>query len=174
MFEDEGCAVRPEYQERFERLPKEYSHLYLAIEHELTAVICIEDLLRKEAANMIKALKKEGIQKAVMMTGDSEKTAAAAAGIAISDSAELAREIADITVTAEDLRELVTLKCLADRMTKRIRENYHQIIGMNAGLILLGVAGVLQPTASALLHNISTLLICTESNTGKVSGNVVI
>mgnify|MGYP001058877697 CR=1 FL=1 len=212
VFEDEGCAVRPEYQERFERLPKEYSHLYLAIEHELTAVICIEDPLRKEAANMIKALKKEGIQKAVMMTGDSEKTAAAVArcvgvdeyyaevlpeekarfvemekayghrvimvgdgindspalsaadaGIAISDGAELAREIADITVTAEDLRELVTLKCLANRMTKRIRENYHQIIGMNAGLILLGVAGVLQPTASALLHNTSTLLISLRS-----------
>lgn len=94
---------------------------------------------------------------------DSPALSAADAGIAISDGAELAREIADITVTAEDLRELVTLKCLANRMTKRIRENYHQIIGMNAGLILLGVAGVLQPTASALLHNTSTLLISLRS-----------
>lgn len=212
VFEDEGCTVRPEYQERFEALPKEYSHLYLAIEHELAAVICIEDPLREEAADMIKTLKEEGIRKAVMMTGDSEKTAAAVAlcvgvdeyyaevlpeekarfvemekacghkvimigdgindspalsaadaGIAISDGAEIAREIADITIAAEDLRELVTLKRLANRMTKRIRGNYREIVGINAGLILLGVAGMLQPTASALLHNTSTLLISLRS-----------
>ena len=213
VFEDEGCRVRPEYRERFEALPEEYSHLYLAIEKELTAVICIEDPLREEAADMIRALRAEGIQKTVMMTGDSEKTAAslshagwawtstmrrccrkkrpdlwsgrkhsghkvimigdgindspalsaADAGIAISDGAELAREIADITIAAEDLGELVVLKRLANGMTKRIRKNYHQIIGINAGLIALGVAGALQPTTSALLHNTSTLLISLRS-----------
>lgn len=212
VFEDEGCRVRPEYRERFEALPEEYSHLYLAIEKELTAVICIEDPLREEAADMIRALRAEGIQKTVMMTGDSEKTAAAVArrvgvdeyyaevlpeekagfverekaqghkvimigdgindspalsaadaGIAISDGAELAREIADITIAAEDLEELVVLKRLANGMMKRIGKNYHQIIGINAGLIVSGIAGVLQPTASALLHNTSTLLISLRS-----------
>lgn len=212
VFEDEGCKVRPEYRERFEALPEEYSHLYLAIEKELTAVICIEDPLREEAADMIRALRAEGIQKTVMMTGDSEKTAAsvarrvgvdeyyaevlpeekagfverekalghkvimigdgindspalsaADAGIAISDGAELAREIADITIAAADLGELVVLKRLANGMTKRIRKNYQQIIGINAGLIALGVAGALQPTTSALLHNTSTLLISLRS-----------
>lgn len=178
VFEDEGCKVRPEYRERFEALPEEYSHLYLAIEKELTAVICIEDPLREEAADMIRALRAEGIQKTVMMTGDSEKTAAsvarrvgvdeyyaevlpeekagfverekalghkvimigdgindspalsaADAGIAISDGAELAREIADITIAAADLGELVVLKRLANGMLKRIGKNYQQIIG---------------------------------------------
>lgn len=212
VFEDESCAVRPEYQERFETLPEEYSHLYLAVEQELIAVICIEDPLRKEAADMIRALRAEGIKKTVMMTGDSEKTAAsvarqvgvdeyyaevlpeekagfverekalghkvimigdgindspalsaADAGIAISDGAEIAREIADITIAAEDLGELVTLKRLANGMMKRIRKNYHQIIGINAGLILLGGVGMLRPTSSALLHNTSTLLISLRS-----------
>ena len=212
VFEDEGCKVRPEYRERFEALPEEYSHLYLAIEKELTAVICIEDPLREEAADMIRALRAEGIQKTVMMTGDSEKTAAsvarrvgvdeyyaevlpeekagfverekalghkvimigdgindspalsaADAGIAISDGAELAREIADITIAAADLGELVVLKRLANGMLKRIGKNYQQIIGINAGLIVLGVAGALQPTTSALLHNTSTLLISLRS-----------
>ena len=178
VFEDEGCTVRPECRERFEALPEEYSHLYLAIEKELVAVICIEDPLREEAADMIRALRAEGVQKTVMMTGDSEKTAAAVArrvgvdeyyaevlpeekagfverekalghkvimigdgindspalsaadaGIAISDGAELAREIADITIAAEDLEELVVLKRLANGMMKRIGKNYHQIIG---------------------------------------------
>lgn len=212
VFEDEGCTVRPEYRERFEALPDEYSHLYLAIEKELVAVICIEDPLREEAADMIRALRAEGVQKTVMMTGDSEKTAAAVArrvgvdeyyaevlpeekagfverekalghkvimigdgindspalsaadaGIAISDGAELAREIADITIAAEDLEELVVLKRLANGMMKRIGKNYHQIIGINAGLIVSGIAGVLQPTTSALLHNTSTLLISLRS-----------
>ena len=212
VFEDEGCTVRPECRERFEALPDEYSHLYLAIEKELVAVICIEDPLREEAADMIRALRAEGVQKTVMMTGDSEKTAAAVArrvgvdeyyaevlpeekagfverekaqghkvimigdgindspalsaadaGIAISDGAELAREIADITIAAEDLAELVVLKRLANGMTKRIGKNYHQIIGINAGLIVSGIAGVLQPTTSALLHNTSTLLISLRS-----------
>ena len=212
VFEDEGCTVRPEYRERFEALPEEYSHLYLAIEKELVAVICIEDPLREEAADMILALRAHGVQKTVMMTGDSEKTAAAVArrvgvdeyyaevlpeekagfverekalghkvimigdgindspalsaadaGIAISDGAELAREIADITIAAEDLAELVVLKRLANGMMKRIGKNYHQIIGINAGLIVSGIAGVLQPTTSALLHNTSTLLISLRS-----------
>ena len=212
VFEDEGCTVRPEYRERFEALPEEYSHLYLAIEKELVAVICIEDPLREEAADMIRALRAHGVQKTVMMTGDSEKTAAAVArrvgvdeyyaevlpeekagfverekalghkvimigdgindspalsaadaGIAISDGAELAREIADITIAAEDLAELVVLKRLANGMMKRIGKNYHQIIGINAGLIVSGIAGVLQPTTSALLHNTSTLLISLRS-----------
>lgn len=212
VFEDEGCTVRPECRERFEALPDEYSHLYLAIEKELVAVICIEDPLREEAADMIRALGAHGVQKTVMMTGDSEKTAAAVArrvgvdeyyaevlpeekagfverekalghkvimigdgindspalsaadaGIAISDGAELAREIADITIAAEDLEELVVLKRLANGMMKRIGKNYHQIIGINAGLIVSGIAGVLQPTTSALLHNTSTLLISLRS-----------
>ena len=219
VFEDEGCKVRPEYWERFEALPEEYSHLYLAIEQELTAVICIEDPLREEAADMIRTLRTEGIQKTVMMTGDSEKTAAsvarrvgvdeyyaevlpeekagfverekamghkvimigdgindspalsaADAGIAISDGAELAREIADITIAAENLGELVVLKRLANGMVKRIGKNYHQIIGINAGLIALGVAGVLQPTTSALLHNTSTLMISLRSMRNLLTG----
>ena len=212
VFEDEGCTVRPEYRERFEALPEEYSHLYLAIEKELVAVICIEDPLREEAADMIRALRAQGIQKTVMMTGDSEKTAAAVArrvgvdeyyaevlpeekagfverekalghkvimigdgindspalsaadaGIAISDGAELAREIADITIAAEDLAELVVLKRLANGMMKRIGKNYHQIIGINAALIALGITGRIRPTSSALLHNTSTLLISLQS-----------
>ena len=171
VFEDEGCTVRPECRERFEALPEEYSHLYLAIEKELVAVICIEDPLREEAADMIRALRAHGVQKTVMMTGDSEKTAAAVArrvgvdeyyaevlpeekagfverekalghkvimigdgindspalsaadaGIAISDGAELAREIADITIAAEDLAELVVLKRLANGMMKADRK----------------------------------------------------
>ena len=219
VFEDEGCTVRPECRERFEALPDEYSHLYLAIEKELVAVICIEDPLREEAADMIRALRTQGIQKTVMMTGDSEKTAAAVArrvgvdeyyaevlpeekagfverekalghkvimigdgindspalsaadaGIAISDGAELAREIADITIAAEDLGELVVLKRLANGMTKRIGKNYRQIIGINAGLIALGVAGALQPTTSALLHNTSTLLISLRSMRNLLTG----
>ncbi len=212
VFEDEGCRIRPEYQERFDALPAEYSHLYLAIEQELTAVICIEDPLREEAADMVRKLRQEGISKIVMMTGDSERTAAsiacrvgvdeyysevlpedkagfverekaagrkvimigdgindspalsaADAGIAISDGAEIAREIADITIAANDLRELVTLKRLANAMMGRIHRNYRGIVGINSGLILLGVAGMIQPTTSALLHNTSTLAISLRS-----------
>ena len=212
VFEDEGCRVRPEYQERFDALPPEYSHLYLAVEQKLEAVICIEDPLRTEAGEMVRMLKAEGISKVVMMTGDSERTAAsiakrvgvdeyysevlpedkagfierekasgrtvimigdgindspalsaADAGIAISDGAEIAREIADITIAADDLREVVTLKRLADALMKRIRKNYREIAGINAGLIALGVSGVIQPAASALLHNTSTLAISLRS-----------
>ena len=208
IFEDEGCTIAPEYQERYEDLRPEYSHLYLAIERKLVAVICIEDPLREEAEEMIRDLKAAGISKVVMMTGDSERTAAAIAkrvgvdeyyaevlpedkanfvekekaegrkvimigdgindspalsaadaGIAISDGAEIAREIADITIAADDLREVVTLKLLSNAMMKRIHKNYRNIVGINAGLILLGVTGVVQPTVSALLHNTSTLVI---------------
>ena len=212
VFEDEKCRIRPEYQERFDTLPEEYSHLFLAIDGELVAVICIEDPLREEAGEMVRLLKEEGISKVVMMTGDSERTAAsiakrvgvdeyysevlpedkagfieaekaagrkvvmigdgindspalsaADAGIAISDGAELAREIADITIAAEDLREIVVLKRLSNAMMRRIQENYRGIVGINAALIILGVAGVIQPTTSALLHNTSTLAISLRS-----------
>ena len=212
VFEDERCTVRPEKQEVFDALPAEYSHLYLAIDGELTAVICIEDPLREEAADMVRLLKAEGISKVVMMTGDSERTAAsiagrvgvdeyyaevlpedkarfvenekasgrkvimigdgindspalsaADAGIAISDGAEIAREIADITIAADDLRELVTLKHLSNQLMKRIHRNYRAIVGINAGLIGLGVGGVIQPTTSALLHNTSTIVISLKS-----------
>ena len=212
VFEDEGCTIRPEYQERFDHLPTEYSHLYLAIEQELTAVICIEDPLREEAGTMVEELRREGLGKIVMMTGDSVRTAAsiarrvgvdeyyaevlpedkagyierekaagrkvimigdgindspalsaADAGIAISDGAEIAREIADITIAADDLREIVTLKRLADGMMKRIQRNYRGIVGINSVLILLGVTGVIQPATSALLHNTSTLMISLRS-----------
>ena len=212
VFEDEDCRIRPEMQERFDALPSEYSHLYLAIDGELTAVICIEDPLREEAADMVRMLKEEGLKKVVMMTGDSERTAAsiarrvgvdeyysevlpedkarfvekekeagkkvimigdgindspalsaADAGIAISDGAEIAREIADITIAADDLRVIVTLKRLANAMMKRIQCNYRGIVGINSGLIALGVGGVIQPTTSALLHNTSTLAISLKS-----------
>lgn len=212
VFEDEGCRIRPEMHERFDALPPEYSHLYLAIEQELTAVICVEDPLREEAADMVRMLKSEGMKKVVMMTGDSERAAAsvagrvgvdeyysevlpedkacfveqekaagrkvimigdgindspalsaADAGIAISDGAEIAREIADITIAADDLRVLITLKQLANAMMKRIQGNYRGIVGINSGLIALGVGGVIQPTTSALLHNTSTLAISLRS-----------
>ena len=208
IFEDEGCTIPSEYQERYDSLKPEYSHLYLAIEKQLVAVICIEDPLREEAVEMVRDLKKAGIRKVVMMTGDSERTAAAIAkrvgvdeyyaevlpedkanfvekeksegrkvimigdgindspalsaadaGIAISDGAEIAREIADITIAADDLREVVTLKLLANAMMKRIHMNYRNIVGINSRLILLGVTGIVQPTVSALLHNASTLMI---------------
>ena len=187
VFEDEECTIDPQYQDRYDTLPPEYSHLYLAIEHKLAAVICIEDPLREEAAEMVKSLKAAGITKVVMMTGDSERTAAAIAkrvgvdeyyaevlpedkanfvekeksegrkvimigdgindspalsaadaGIAISDGAEIAREIADITIAADDLREVVTLKLLSNLMLKRIHRNYRSIVGINSGLIVLG------------------------------------
>lgn len=212
VFEDEGCTIRPEMQERFEALAPEYSHLYLAIENELTAVICIEDPLREEAADMVRSLKAEGINKVVMMTGDSERTAASIAkrvgvdeyysevlpedkarfveqerasgrtvvmigdgvndspalsasdaGIAVSDGAEIAREIADITIAADDLEVIVTLRRLADAMMRRISRNYRGIVGINSALIALGVGGMIQPTTSALLHNMSTLAISLRS-----------
>ena len=186
VFEDEECTIDPQYQDRYDTLPPEYSHLYLAIEHKLAAVICIEDPLREEAAaiakrvgvdeyyaevlpedkaNFVEKEKSEG--RKVIMIGDgindSPALSAADAGIAISDGAEIAREIADITIAADDLREVVTLKLLSNLMLKRIHRNYRSIVGINSGLIVLGVTGMIQPTMSALLHNTSTLLISLRS-----------
>ena len=212
VFEDEMCRVPVGKEAIFEQLPKEYSHLYLAVENELAGVILIEDPLREEAAELVNALRKAGLSQIVMMTGDSERTAAAIAervgvdnyysevlpedkanfieeakanghkvimigdgindspalsaadvGIAISDGAEIAREIADITVGSDDLLQIVTLKMLSDSLMKRIHKNYRTIVGFNTLLILLGVGGVLQPTTSALLHNSSTLLIALKN-----------
>lgn len=212
VFEDEKCAVPDGMMEEFDKLPSECSHLFMAIDHELAAVICIEDPLREEAAAVVRKLKETGISKVVMMTGDSDRTAKAIAarvgvdeyysevlpedkasfveeekkagrkvimigdgindspalsaadiGIAISDGAEIAREIADITVGADSLNELVTLKLISDGLMKRIHKNYRFILGFNTGLIVLGVAGILQPATSALLHNTSTLMIGLKS-----------
>lgn len=212
VFEDENSVIPKGMEEKFSRLPAEYSHLYLAIEGVLAAVICIEDPLRPEAAEIVRQLKKAGLKKIVMMTGDSERTAnaiakkvgvdeyyaevlpedkanfvekekaegrkvimigdgindspalsAADVGIAISEGAEIAREIADITVAADDLAEILVLRMLSNRLMKRIHRNYRFIVTFNAGLILLGVGGILQPTTSALLHNTSTLYIGLKS-----------
>lgn len=208
VFEDEKCSVREPWIRQFETLPEECSLLYLAIEHELAAVVCIEDPLRKEAADVVRALKATGLEKVVMMTGDSEKTAASVArrvgvdayysevlpedkakfveqerasgrtvimigdgindspalsaanvGIAIRDGAQIAQEIADITISEENLWEIVMLRRLSEALMRRIQKNYRSIVGINATLILLGVTGILQPTTSALLHNMSTLTI---------------
>lgn len=212
VFEDEKCVVPAGKEPLFESLPLYYSHLYLAIEGKLSAVICIEDPLRDEAAAVVTSLKKAGISKVVMMTGDSERTAsviakkvgvdeyyaevlpedkaafvekekdkgrkvimigdgindspalsAANVGIAISDGAEIAREIADITVGSDDLYQIVTLKYISNALMKRIKSNYRKIVGFNSGLIALGVVGVLPPTTTALLHNGSTILISVNS-----------
>ena len=206
VFEDEKCKVPEDMQDIFDQLPQECSHLYLAIQKKLVAVICIEDPLREEAPDVIEALKKAGISKIVMMTGDSERAAAAIArkvgvdeyhsevlpedksrfvdeekrkgrkvimigdgvndspalscadvGIAISDGAEIAREIADITINSDDLAGLADLREISSLLMKRIHRNYRFIVGFNTGLIALGVTGILMPTTSALLHNISTL-----------------
>jgi len=212
VFEDERAQIPAEKQELFDHLSAEYSHLYMAIDGRLAAVICIEDPLRPEAAEVVKELKKTGITKVVMMTGDSDRIArtiaervgvdeyysevlpedkagfvekekaagrkvimigdgindspalsASDVGIAISDGAEIAREIADVTIGADNLYEVVTLKKLSNALMKRIRKNYKVIVGINASLIVLGVAGVFQPTTSALLHNTSTLVISMKS-----------
>ena len=219
IFEDEKCVVPEGYQSRFDLLPEEYSHLYLAVDGKLCAVICIEDPLREEAAEVIQELKKVGIKNVVMMTGDSDRTARAIAarvgvdryfaevlpedkahfvekakangskvimigdgindspalsaadvGIAISDGAEIAREIADVTVGADNLYQIVTLKQISNALMKRIHTNYRRIVAINAGLIVLGVAGVIQPTTSALLHNSSTLVISLESMKNLLEG----
>lgn len=212
VFEDEKSIIPEDKKDLFNTLPEEYSHLYMAIDGALAAVICIEDPLRKEAEDVVRKLHKAGFTKIVMMTGDSERTAKAVAGrvgvdeyysevlpedkagfiekekaagrkvvmigdgindspalsaadvgIAISDGAEIAREIADITIGADDLYRVVTLKNLSDALMRRIGKNYRTIVGFNSMLILLGVAGVIQPTTSALLHNSSTLLIGLEN-----------
>lgn len=161
VFEDEKVVIPEGMEEKFENLPEEYSHLYMAIEGKLAAVICIEDPLREEAVEVIRELRKAG--RKVIMIGDginySPALSAANVGIAISDGAEIAREIADITVGADNLKELVTLKKISNGLIKRISHNYHSIVGFNAGLIALGVAGIIMPKTSALLNNTSTLII---------------
>jgi heavy metal translocating P-type ATPase len=214
VFEDEGCYIPTSESDKFDTLPPEYSHLYLAIGGELAGVICIADPLREEAADVLKALRGLGIRKAVMMTGDNDRTAsviakqvgvdayyaevlpedkarfveqekaaghtvimlgdgindspalsAADVGIAISDGAAIAREIADVTVAADSLNELVILKCIANGLQKRTHDNYRFIMGFNSTLIVLGAMGILQPATSALLHNASTLAISLKSMT---------
>lgn len=212
VFEDEKCIVPEQYQDRFMKLPEEYSQLYLAIDGVLAAVICIEDPLRQESASVISALRSAGFRKIVMMTGDSERTAAAVAkkvgvdeyysevlpedkagyierekakgkkvlmvgdgindspalsaadaGIAVGDGSELAREIADITISAGNLYQIVQLKHLSQELMKKINRNYREIVGINTMLILLGVGGIIQPTTTAMLHNISTVVISLQS-----------
>ena len=212
VFEDENAMVPEDKKQLFEELPEQYSHLYMAIDGLLAAVICIEDPLRKEAPEVIRRLKQYGISKVVMMTGDSDRIAStiadkvgvdeyysevlpedkakfvekekntgrkvimigdgindspalseASVGIAISDGAEIAREIADVTISADDLYEIATLKQLSDAMVRRINKNYRLIVGINTGLIVLGIAGIFQPTMSALFHNTSTILISLNS-----------
>ena len=207
VFEDEKCVIPQGEEEKFEELPEEYSHLYMAIGGVLAAVICIQDPLREEAPEAIRRLKELGISKVVMMTGDSarrvgvdeyysevlpedkagfvekEKQAgrkvimigdgindspalsAADVGIAISEGAEIAREIADITISQDDLLQLATLKALSNGLMKRINGNYRFVISFNLGLMILGVAGVLIPSTSALLHNTSTLGVSLKSMT---------
>ena len=214
VFEDEKCVIPAGDEARFDALPEQYSHLYLAISGVLTAVICVEDPLRAEAREVIEGLRALGVSKLVMMTGDSDKTARAAAaavgvdeyfsevlpedkanfiraehalgrkvimlgdgvndspalseadaGIAVSDGAAIAREVADITVGADDLYSLLILKRLSDALMARIHGNYRKIIGFNLMLIVLGVIGVLPPATSALLHNASTLAISLKSMT---------
>lgn len=212
VFEDEGCVIPEGEQERFDALPPEYSHLYLAVGGQLAAVICISDPLREEAKEALSALRTLGITSTVMLTGDSYRTAAAIAaqvgvddfragvlpadkaeyvarlrreghtvlmvgdgindspalseadaGIAISDGAAIAREIADITIAADSLWELVELRRLAMALMARIHSNYRFVIGFNGALIALGVAGVLPPATSATLHNLSTLGVSLRS-----------
>lgn len=212
VFEDEKAQILEQYQEKFDNLPKEYSHLYLAVDGVLAAVICVEDPIRQEAKETIASLKALGFKKVVMMTGDSKHIAtniankvgideyyaevlpedkekyineckangeivvmvgdgindspalsAAHVGIAISDGAEIAREVSDITIAADDLRELVTLKVLSNRLMQRVSRNYKAIIGINTALIGAGVLGVIQPTTSAFLHNASTIATTVDS-----------
>ena len=212
VFEDEQCVIPQGKEELFESLSGECSHLYLAIDGVLAAVIAITDPIREEAPRVVSMLRKCGLSKIVMMTGDSERTAkvvaakvgvdeyysevlpedkasyvekehqagrkvimigdgvndspalsAADVGIAICDGAEMAREIADITIAGDNLEELVTLKRLSNALVKRIHGNYRQIVGFNTGLILCGIRGVMQPATSALLHNTSTLAISVKS-----------
>ena len=214
IFEDSRCKVLEEDKKKFEAISDEYSHLYLAISGVLAAVICIEDPLRAEAYEIVRELKKAGIQKVVMMTGDSEKTArviskkvrtdefyaevlpedkaafvekekqsghkvimvgdgindspalsAADVGIAISEGAQIAREIADITISEDALHQLVVLKKISDGLMHRTKQNYRFVIGFNLGLILLGLGSVITPGTSAFLHNISTLLLSMKSMT---------
>ena len=214
VFEDENCTVPQDEQDKFNTIPNEYSHLYMAINRKLVAVICIEDPIKANVKQTLDNLRKCGIDKIVMMTGDSERTARAVAeklgideyyaevmpedkamfiekmqtdgnsvimvgdgindspalskadvGIAISSGAARAREIADITVSSDDLNSLVTLKEISNLLMARIRSNYRSIMSFNSALIVLGVVGVIPPTTSAFLHNASTLAFTLKSMT---------
>ncbi len=218
VFEDEKCRIPEGEQEKFDALPEEHSHLYMAVDGYLAAVICIHDPLREEAAQVMDELRGLGVSKLVMMTGDSERAARAIArtvgvdqyfsevlpedkarfidgekkqgrrvimigdgindspalstadaGIAISEGAAIAREVADITISADDLRELVTLKRLSSLLVQRVHGNYRFVISFNLALILLGISGVIPPSVSALLHNTSTLGISLKSMTDLMS-----
>ena len=214
VFEDENCTVPQDEQDKFNKIPNEYSQLYMAINRTLVAVICIEDPIKDNVKQTLDDLRANGIDKIVMMTGDSERTAKAVAeklgideyhaevmpedkamfiekmqtdgnsvimvgdgindspalskadvGIAISSGAAIAREIADITVSSDDLNSLVTLKEISNLLMARIRSNYRFIISFNTALIVLGVVGVIPPTTSAFLHNASTLAFTLKSMT---------
>ena len=214
VFEDENCTVPQDEQDKFNTIPNEYSHLYMAINRKLVAVICIEDPIKDNVKQTLDDLRTNGIDKIVMMTGDSERTAKAVAeklgideyyaevmpedkamfiekmqtdgnsvimvgdgindspalskadvGIAISSGAAIAREIADITVSSDDLNSLVTLKEISNLLMARIRSNYRSIMSFNTALIVLGVVGIIPPTTSAFLHNASTLAFTLKSMT---------
>ena len=217
VFEDEHCIVPADEQEKFDRMPAEYSHLYMAASGQLVGVICIADPLRPEAASVLRQLHKLGIRNTVMMTGDSYRTAEAIArqvgvdqffaevlpedkanfvqkakaegrtvvmigdgindspalsaadiGIAIHSGAAIAREIADVTIKADSLEELVTLKTIANALQHRVSSNYRFVLSFNSTLIVLGALGILQPAASAILHNLSTIGISLRSMTNLI------
>ena len=217
VFEDEHCIVPADEQEKFDQMPAEYSHLYMAASGQLVGVICIADPLRPEAASVLRQLHKLGIRNTVMMTGDSYRTAEAIArqvgvdqffaevlpedkanfvqkakaegrtvvmigdgindspalsaadvGIAINSGAAIAREIADVTIKADSLEELVTLKTIANALQHRVSSNYRFVLSFNSTLIALGALGILQPAASALLHNLSTIGISLRSMTNLI------
>ena len=216
-LEDEHCIVPADEQEKFDQMPAEYSHLYMAASGQLVGVICIADPLRPEAASVLRQLHKLGIRNAVMMTGDSYRTAEAIArqvgvdqffaevlpedkanfvqkakaeghtvvmigdgindspalsaadiGIAINSGAAIAREIADVTIKADSLEELVTLKTIANALQHRVSSNYRFVLSFNSTLIALGALGILQPAASAMLHNLSTIGISLRSMTNLI------
>ena len=220
VFEDEKCTIPAAEQQKFDALKPEYSHLYMAASGQLVGVICISDPLRPEAAAVLNGLRALGIQNTVMMTGDSERTAAAIAkqvgvdrffaevlpedkanfvqqakaeghtvvmigdgindspalsaadiGIAINSGAAIAREIADVTIKADSLEELVALKAIANSLQKRVHANYRFVLTFNSALIALGALGILQPASSAMLHNLSTIGISLKSMTNLLPEN---
>ena len=222
VFEDEHCIVPADEQEKFDQMPAEYSHLYMAASGQLVGVICIADPLRPEAASVLRQLHKLGIRNTVMMTGDSYRTAEAIArqvgvdqffaevlpedkanfvqkakaeghtvvmigdgindspalsaadiGIAINSGAAIAREIADVTIKADSLEELVVLKAIANSLQKRVHANYRFVLTFNSALIALGALGILQPASSAMLHNLSTIGISLKSMTNLLPENQV-
>ena len=220
VFEDEKCTIPAAEQQKFDALKPAYSHLYMAASGQLVGVICISDPLRPEAAAVLNGLRALGIKNTVMMTGDSERTAAAIAkqvgvdrffaevlpedkanfvqqakaeghtvvmigdgindspalsaadiGIAINSGAAIACEIADVTIKADSLEELVALKAIANSLQKRVHANYRFVLTFNSALIALGALGILQPASSAMLHNLSTIGISLKSMTNLLPEN---